>query len=277
MKSIAFSLLAVASLLVQANGADEETRRVPGSLRELVEQAVDEVEILTQDDAETVAKSLIVLRWANNTRGSEDGATVLYLHQGRPIAANCVFPWEEKIIHELSAIGRGNIVARLKGNSNILWRPQKSGVDFVNVPGAPEPDATPASRLRQMKALSEQFKVTMVGWNPGDKQQEELRLLPRPLYRYESMPGDLIDGAVFAFVSGTDPEALLMLEAITVENKPTWQYGLVRRTSAGLEARHLDAAIWTAERRPDAWNPQGSLFTIQSPIPAELRTPASRP
>ena len=33
-----------------------------------------------------------------------------------------------------------------------------------------------------------------------------MRLLAQPIYRYENTKGDLIDGALFAFVLGTDPE-----------------------------------------------------------------------
>jgi hypothetical protein len=49
----------------------------------------------------------------------------------------------------------------------------------------------------------------------GQERRWELRLLPHPLYRYESTDPDVVDGALFAFVTsaGTDPEALLAIEA----------------------------------------------------------------
>ena len=54
--------------------------------------------------------------------------------------------------------------------------------------------------------------------------------LTRPLYRYESTGSDLIEGAVFAFVSdaGTDPEIILVLEAVKDGGKAFWQYRTVR-------------------------------------------------
>ena len=42
------------------------------------------------------------------------------------------------------------------------------------------------------------------------------RLLPQPLYRYESTDPDVVDGALFAFVTsaGTDPEVLYPLTVV---------------------------------------------------------------
>jgi hypothetical protein len=49
----------------------------------------------------------------------------------------------------------------------------------------------------------------------NDGKPWELRLLPKPLYRYASRSQKVLDGALFAYVwtRGTDPEWLLLLEA----------------------------------------------------------------
>ena len=39
----------------------------------------------------------------------------------------------------------------------------------------------------------------------------------------------LIDGAVFAFVQGTDPEAVLLIEAVRRDDRTVWQYAFGRR------------------------------------------------
>jgi hypothetical protein len=62
------------------------------------------------------------------------------------------------------------------------------------------------------------------------------------LYRYEiedSRPAlrDLRDGTLLAFVQGTDPEELLLLEAVVIDKRPRWQYAFSRSTSGRLEAR----------------------------------------
>jgi hypothetical protein len=267
---LALVLLSVLLTLCTVASAQED-RPAPSNLRELVEQQIDDVQIFAGDDKEP-AKPLITLRWANNTRGSEDGATVLFIHSGRPIAAACVFPLRGTINHEFDAIHGGNISARRKGDTDLVWRPGTPIVKAAPVPDAPPPDRTPAARLRQMKTLAEQFQASMLGWNPGDGIREELRLLPRHLYRYElakDKESDLVDGAVFAFVTGTDPEALLLLEA-TKGEKAAWQYTFVRRTTAGLEGKHRDKVIWTAEPRPDGSDPEKPHYSLSSRIPAEL-------
>lgn len=248
----------------------EEDRTTPTNLRELVEQQIDDVQVFSGDDKEP-AKPLITLRWANNARGSEDGATVLFIHGGRPIAAACVFPLRGNIQHEFDAIYGRDITARRKNDTDLLWRPGPPNLKAAPVAEAPPPERAPAGRLRQMKVLAEQFQASMLGWNPNDGVREELRLLPRHLYRYElPKDSDLVDGAVFAFVTGTDPEALLLLEA-TKGDKAAWQYTFLRRTSAGLEARHRDKVVWTADALPDGSDPEKPHYVLFSTIPAGLK------
>ena len=82
----------------------------------------------------------------------------------------------------------------------------------------------------------------------------ELRLLPQPLYRYESTDPDVLDGAVFAFVTsaGTDPEVFLVLEARKPagSGEPAWQYALARFTDLNLWVSHKGTVVFTASLIP---------------------------
>ncbi|HEV3005878.1 MAG TPA: hypothetical protein VGX78_15535, partial [Pirellulales bacterium] len=78
-----------------------------------------------------------------------------------------------------------------------------------------------------------------------DRDGEELRLLPRPLYRYQTQRTDLIDGALFAFVQGTDPEVVLVLEAVGRDAESEWRYALTRRSVLPLEADIDGERIWS--------------------------------
>ena len=125
-----------------------------------------------------------------------------------------------------------------------------------------------------MKLLSEDFSATMVGWRADNSDRAELRRLPRELYRYEPAEGsEVMDGAVFAFVLGTDPEALLLIEAVAVNEQPEWQYAYVRQTSGGLEGRHADQVVWKAERYPRRNASTGLGFTLPG---EELKTERAR-
>ena len=115
------------------------------------------------------------------------------------------------------------------------------------MPGAPAPAASAAQRAVQIRALAREFS----GRSLSDTGQAwELRLLPRPLYRYESTDPDVIDGAVFALVSsaGTDPEIILLLEARKTPEGPRWVYGAARFSDMSLWLKHKDQEVWSAIR-----------------------------
>jgi hypothetical protein len=239
-------------------GKDSESRE-PETLRELIDQSLEWYQVYPARDAQEPCKMLIALRWANNSRGSEDGATLIYVANGRPYAAACVYPWSKRLEHDFESLSRGPLVARREGQ--IIWQPQTAGVSFADIPEAHAPEASPAARLRQMKTLAERFSGILLGWKVDNSDREELRLLPRPLYRYETKGGEVLDGAVFAFAMGTDPEILLLIEAVKVEDQPRWQFAFARRTSGELEGRLDGKAVWTAKRFPEQSNPMKPHYT----------------
>jgi hypothetical protein len=240
----------------------------PSTLRELIDQSVGWYELFADVEAEKPAEAITALRWANNARGSEDGTTVLYVAGGRPLAAACIYPWAGRLEHDFESLSRGKIVARKDGQ--IVWQPQEAGVKFAAIPEAPAPEEGRTQRLRQMKMLAEQFQATMLGWKADSTDREELRLLAKPLYRYDPPAGPVIDGAVFAFATGTDPEVLLLIEAVRENDITTWQYAFARRTSGQLEGRWRDRPVWQAARFPPQNDLKQPHFTRGTPIPAEL-------
>ena len=208
------------------------------------------------------------MRWVNNTRGSEDGLTVLYLADGRPEAVCGIYPWEKNLIHEFDSLSRGKPIAKRDGE--VVWNPEKPGVQFQAIPNADAHAETSAARLRQMKTFASQFSSTMLGWRADKSDREPLRLLPQPLYRYESKRSDVLDGAVFAFVQGTDPESLLLLEAFQKGDRFEWQFAFVRNTSGELEGRHKDQIVWHADRFPESNNPRSVHHNLSRPIDASI-------
>lgn len=267
-------LAMVCSLALWAHrplAADDQPAKAPSTLRELIDASLGDVEIFADAESTTAARPRVVMRWANNARGSEDGATVLYIHEGRPLAVACFYPWDGQLPRDFSVLARVPILARYEGT--VVWQPQRTEVKLADIPAAPPPEESPAQRLRQMKKLAGQFGSTMLGWRTDDSDREELRLLPRPLYRYETKGGETLDGGVFAFVMGTDPEALLLIEATRQGDEAKWQYAFVRRTSGELEGRHRDQVVWHAERFPAMRDPQAPNFSVVSLIPPELLPP----
>jgi hypothetical protein len=261
IRCLAGLLLVVAA----APGVRGQTVRDPAdngktALQKLIDESIAWYELSAGPDLEARLKPMPVLRWDNNTRGSGSGLTVLYLAGGRPEVVCCIYPWEQKLYHEFSSLSSGPISARREGV--VVWRPQKPGLTFRTVPNAPPPADSASARLRQIKRLFRRFEATLVGWKADDSDRQELRPLPRALYRYEEPRGEIIDGAVFAYVMGTDPEVLLLIEAVAAESGPEWRYAFVRRTSGELEGRLDGDVVWTAERYPDTSDPTSADRTI---------------
>lgn len=273
-----FALPALLALLVSvpAFSADEPAADEPEEstkkLNALIESSVDWYELFPDVDAETALRPEPVLRWRNAARRQAGEAMmVVWAHNGRPEAIASIFPWEGFLYHEFGSVSRAaTLVAR--DNGNVVWSPRTPGVEFKPVTDATPPADSPPARLRQMKAIAERFKATMTGWKGDDSDREELRLLPRPIYRYNVKPEQnsqppLVDGALFAFVMGTDPETVMLLEAVGTPGEATWQYAFVRATSGGLEVRLGDEVVWKGEKFPPALGPVGSSISLGRPLP----------
>jgi hypothetical protein len=59
--------------------------------------------------------------------------------------------------------------------------------------------------------------------------------MPQPVYRYEEAD-EKVDGGMFVFAQGTNPEAVLLLEAFG-EGKKGWRFGFAPSTTYELTAR----------------------------------------
>ena len=71
---------------------------------------------------------------------------------------------------------------------------------------------------------------------------------------------------MFAFVMGTDPEVVLLLEAVEREGNLVWQYGIARATAYAVEASLGDEVVWTVEAQFGS-NSTNSLMQIFRPLP----------
>jgi hypothetical protein len=185
-----------------------------------------------------------VFRWSQPVRGGDDGAVFLWLEDGRPAAVGTVFAWPQSnglrvVQHEFHSFSTGPINAVWRGGT--VWAPSV-GVEPVPVPEAPVPAATPSQRLRQIKAIADGFSANSIDYDGG---RWELRLLSKPLYRYESKPEDVaLDGALFTLTQGTDPEILLLIEARRTDEGYRWHYVCGRFSDYQLQVRYHDREVW---------------------------------
>jgi len=266
MRRLSIALLTLAVAGAQPPAKTEEAAK----LSEEIEQSVRWYDVLPEAGAAPLTP-IPVIRWRNVARGQQGEAMmVVWPHNGRPIAMASIYPWAGFMVHEFDSLSRDNkVTAREEGR--VIWSPTTAGVEFNPVPNAPKPATSPAERLRQMKAIAAEFKATMTGWSADNSDREELRLLPRPLYRYDHTgtkpEPSLVDGGLFAYVQGTDPEVVLVLEAVGTAEKADWQYALVRATSGGLEVKLGDHVVWTAPKGPANRVPTLPHFSMRRPLP----------
>ncbi|MFK8110780.1 MAG: hypothetical protein AB8B91_01180 [Rubripirellula sp.] len=202
-----------------------------------------------------------VSNWSNAERRTHAGGMFLWTVHGRPQAVMCVYPNEKVYDHEFQSLSLSPIVAKSKEAT--VWSPTAAGVEFRPMPAAAEPGASSPLRLRQMRRMARDFSAKLV---PPNRTQIPLRLQPSPTYRYESNgndKSDLISGAMFTFVQGTDPEVLLLIEAVRdSEGKTSWQYALARMTMVPTEVRHREELVFAQTNWAITRNAQLPYYVI---------------
>jgi hypothetical protein len=194
-----------------------------------------------------------VLRWPNPTREVPDGATFVWTLDGRPLAIGCVWRFRGLgfAFHSLS---QEPIQATHGGN--VVWKCDRRGITLESFADSPAPAKTAVTRAKQIRDLARRFRCRLVGQG-----KEDLRLLTRPLYVWDRNGDKLPDLALFGFVQGTDPEVILMLEAIDGPKGQQWRYALTRRSMAALEADLDGKKVWSvsggAGARGEPWLQSG--------------------
>jgi hypothetical protein len=243
-----------------------------------IEQGVQRYELRTTTDGKLLTPTT-VLRWKNNSRGQEAIALmVIWTHGGRPVAQASIYPWQGKRVHEFGSLCAAKEIEAL-ADGDAIWSPQTDGVAFQILEDAPEPADTPAARLRQMKQIAGRFEAVMTGWRVDRSDRETLRLLAKELHRYDAAAlkasqSNILDGAMFGFVQGTDPEVTMLLQAENVDGKLRWKYAFTRATSGGLEVKLRDKIVWSAERNYQQRDPEAANFNqhefidLPPPVPA---------
>jgi hypothetical protein len=134
---------------------------------------------------------------------------------------------------------------------------------FHEIPEAPAPANTEPGRLRQIRDLSQRFSAREFYDKTG--QDYTLRLLSRPIDRYADAASGLVDGAIFIYANGTNPEALLVIEARRIgSSSPSWSYAAAPLTRAEPTIRLDQKDVWTYPSKKVA-SPEDTYFLARKP------------
>lgn len=190
-----------------------------------------------------------LLAFGDPTRSASHGMLWALGKKGRPAAFLKLWQASERpTIWYQSATRTDDKHLLLQLPDGRRWHPPVAPVPRTDLDGAPQVADDAAARLRQLKALAKRFAAYEVG--DPDNSRFELRLLVQPVHRYDDASNDIRDGAVFVFAHGTNPEIVLLLEAIGVSNeRPSWQYGAFPVSSAELHVELDGRKVW---KRPGA-------------------------
>jgi hypothetical protein len=228
---------------------------------------------LTADGTPLETPKGSVLRWTNPSAGRIYGNTYVWLQKGRPVAASCLFRYFDPFRSfngELSALAGTRLVAKRDGQ--VVWQP-KDQWKWQPVPGAVAPAATGAQRLVQMRTLAGEFTVQILDTrNLAQGEEQTPRLLPKPLYRYDAERTKPLDGGLYAFVVGTDPELLLLLECDTAAAKPEWRFGVGRMNRYHIRLKRKGETVWEVAAVKDN-GPEDRYRFFDLGLPRGERTP----
>jgi hypothetical protein len=198
-----------------------------------------------------------LLRWNNPVSGVRDGTIFIWTALGRPQAAVQVFQLKQGLwLHEFQSLSTEPFQAKFKGLPE--WGPARAGIEMKPAADAPMPAKTERQRLVQMRAIAEQYRA--IDDFEDQKSRWELRLLAKPVYRYAVPEGGIIDGALWAFAHGTDPEVFLLLEARETSQGHEWQIGMAPMTAYAVEVSRKDKPVWSAPLREPPWKPREPFF-----------------
>lgn len=209
------------------------------------------VSVVTDKPATAKLHPEPLLRWSNATAGSIYGEVFLWSMDDRPVAIASIYRWFHPFKDstlEIVSLSESPVELQEAGD---IWKSPARGVTLRPVPDAPTPATTRGMRLSQMRGLARGFSAELADDRGGELVNRDLRLLNQPIHRYSSERIHIIDGAIFAFVEATDPEALLILEAVQAGDQTQWRFALARMNAHGMTIRRDRAAIQSWERVTD--------------------------
>lgn len=211
-----------------------------------------------------------VLRWSNPLRGEIHGSVVLWTNHGCPEAVASIYQFfhRKQLNVELVSLSEAPLNAERSGK--VRWTPE-AGVKFASLSGGPEPAATAEARQFQLRALARKFTGSLAEPGEQDNKLTELRLMAKPLHSYEATDGSGREGAVFAFVTTTDPDILLLIESRKGPTGREWVWAAARMHFRPVQLKLADKVVWELPAAAPPWDkirgPEGQYIILEWTTP----------
>ncbi len=189
--------------------------------------------------------------FSNPISGVVEAGVFVWERDGHPHAIGKIFINEKKNAWGDYISSLSSSALQMKRSGYLLWRP--GAARFKTLDDCQKPSSNSNARKVQMRAIASQFLVFDL-WKEDALIRDDkgtdwtLRMLAKPLLRYKSTQHRIVDGALFAFVLGTNPEAILTIEAKDDADTPYWQYRLSRLTIYELKAKRQNKLVWSVPK-----------------------------
>jgi hypothetical protein len=207
-----------------------------------------------------------LLKFTNPERNQERGSVFVWLDEGVPVVVGQLFRFTSprgvrQTKHAFHSLFDGPV--RATDDGAVAWAPTQPGIKWQWLTDFATPAESSSGRLLQMRQAARRFRVTLT----SPKQQvTELRLTPRPLLDYAAPTRGLLQGTMMSFVVATDPEAILLLEAVETSGQRRYRYAFARFHFQELKAMDGETEVWHVDYDP-------SLMQNQPGTPATMSKP----
>ncbi len=200
-----------------------------------------------------------VYTWTNPIY-RQNGSVFIWTWKGRPELIGSMYSrpvqaqGKRVVVHEFHSLSTAVLIPKRDGENQ--WEP-RGALKRLPVPDAPKPADSARMRQLQMRDLANGFAAH----TEKNDRTWNLRLLPRPLFRYQSTDPEIVDGALYAFVTsaGTDPEILLLIEVVKIHNDSAFHYAIGRFSDQNLYVQYHDKEIWSSVRGSNRANEDDAL------------------
>lgn len=220
---------------------------------------------VTVQGAQQPAELRLLQNWTNPISLAY-GAMFCWLCEDRPVAIASIYMYSDKpgqINAEFQSLSRRSVSVKRSGD--VIWNPTSPGVTFQAVEAIAPADSRRQQTL-QMRQIAR--RVSVVSRSRDDGAPRQLRRLSTPLLVYGSQDRALT-GGVFAFVVGTDPDALLLVETANQGDNTIWRYGLARLCINELDAKFEDQTVWSAAEHMHPFARMNEPYSIIQAIPVD--------
>lgn len=265
--------LTIASLLASIAGAEEKEISEAQRAEHLahMKEIASSIRLLARSsnpDSVVELEKEPILRYTDNTRFNYESTLWIWAAGGRPTALVAVehYPRHPKgpsWLFEIASLSTQRIAAQR--DPDLRWTAKEPGLKLRPLYDAKLPAEKAARRLSQMKDICRRFTAHESAVVEG---RVELRLLSSPLYRYADADANVVDGAIFAFANGTNPEVLLILETNDDKEKDPWHYALVQMTGGAVAVELDGKEVW---QRGEADPPAVRDSYVNGWLPSEMK------